>query len=675
MNIFKKDLAPTQMSKNQQLLFVIGIISRIVFGLFFLNTSPAFLDNFQYVANFDIDDLNNVYSSRNENISAFPYPSILLYLLATVNFISSALGPGAIYFQIIFMLALFLFMDLSILKALSRWLGSGKNTNLMTLYWLSPVLIYLTYISGSMDIIVLCFFFLSLQHLFKNNLRNSSIFLGLALSTKTVIILTFPFIFFYMLSKRIIFSKIIIFFTFVSLVFIILNIQFISNLDFFNATFINSGQTRVLEYYLTIGDQEFYLIPAMFILLIFNSGLMKNFNRDTFIMYLAFAFGLFLIFIKPEEHWYFWLLPHLIYFYAKIEGRSYYLLYALQIIFFLYFFQDIFVSSMQPELSYLAEDLIFTTMVVILLCNIFWVYFRGIEAYRNKKLFSKPFIVGIGGNSGSGKTMLANTISQIFSKDFSIILNGDDMHKWKRGDLNWNKLTHLNPKANSIHEEIKNLESLKNHSSIKRKVYNHETGDFDKEININPKNLIIYEGLHPFFLADQRNIYDLRIMLVPDKELNEKWKITRDTEQRKKSIEEVKNQIGKRDSDVKKFIEPQISHADIIIRPFLERKKSIEKKLNSKIYFEVNINLPISLDALVDELQKVKTIKFDHKYKENGSQVITFEGNVSKKDLAKISFINQDILLDLGIDNTSYPEDLYGLVSMLVAFILTKSAK
>tara|TARA_Y100001935_G_scaffold158503_1_gene130453 strand:- start:73 stop:567 length:495 start_codon:yes stop_codon:yes gene_type:complete len=164
-------------------------------------------------------------------------------------------------------------------------------------------------------------------------------------------------------------------------------------------------------------------------------------------------------------------------------------------------------------------------------------------------------------------------------------------------------------------------------------------------------------------------------MLVPDKELNEKWKITRDTEQRKKSIEEVKNQIGKRDSDVKKFIEPQISHADIIIRPFLERKKSIEKKLNSKIYFEVNINLPISLDALVDELQKVKTIKFDHKYKENGSQVITFEGNVSKKDLAKISFINQDILLDLGIDNTSYPEDLYGLVSMLVAFILTKSAK
>ena len=42
---------------------------------------------------------------------------------------------------------------------------------------------------------------------------------------------------------------------------------------------------------------------------------------------------------------------------------------------------------------------------------------------------------------------------------------------------------------------------------------------------INPKNLIIYEGLHPFYLSKQRNIYDLKVFLSPQSELAKKWKV------------------------------------------------------------------------------------------------------------------------------------------------------
>ena len=87
----------------------------------------------------------------------------------------------------------------------------------------------------------------------------------------------------------------------------------------------------------------------------------------------------------------------------------------------------------------------------------------------------------------------------------------------------------ITSKANLIHEDISTLRTLRQSKDVNRKVYNHDTGSFDNNTLIQSKNLIIYEGLHPFFLENQRNEYDLKIMVLPDEQLNTHWKVIRDT--------------------------------------------------------------------------------------------------------------------------------------------------
>lgn len=52
------------------------------------------------------------------------------------------------------------------------------------------------------------------------------------------------------------------------------------------------------------------------------------------------------------------------------------------------------------------------------------------------------------------------------------------MHKWQRGHEKWNELTHLDPKANNLHEEIYYyyLKRLKMRRKISKRIYDHNIG-------------------------------------------------------------------------------------------------------------------------------------------------------------------------------------------------------
>ena len=74
----------------------------------------------------------------------------------------------------------------------------------------------------------------------------------------------------------------------------------------------------------------------------------------------------------------------------------------------------------------------------------------------------------------------------------------------KRGDKNWEKFTHLDPRANELHLEIRYLRDLLNGKKISRKKYNHLSGVFEAPQQVYSSNIIFYEGLHPFFIKKQK---------------------------------------------------------------------------------------------------------------------------------------------------------------------------
>ncbi len=662
-------------SKKQIQLILIGVALKFFLGIYFFTESEVIQNYLTLANNLVASNLNNPYSNDFQDAQAFPYPSIFLYLLVFVFYTANILGINEFIFFILLLTIFFIIFDLITLRVMSAWVGEKNRTQLIVLYWFSPVLIYLSYFSGSFDVLVLCLFFLGLDYLFKRKFFESSVLMGLAMSTKTFVILVMPFIVLYLFSNRYGLGKIIIYLTTLLFTFIFINIQFISSDGFFETIFINSGQTRVFDSFIPIGDSKFYLIPGILLLIIFKGFLIKNFNKDLFIIYLAFAFGLFLIFIEPEKYWYYWLLPHLLYFYSKFRGKSVYLLYVLQLAFFLYFLTDEGFILNEIVFADLLNMFSYTFLQFILLCNIFWVYFNGVQVLQNKKLYSQPFILGIGGNSGTGKTTLSNSFEKIFSKNFSCSIKGDDLHRWKRGDSNWNEYTHLNPKANLIHDEIHTLKTLKISKEVKRDIYNHNTGNFDKDVLITPKNLVIYEGLHPFFLENQRVEYDLKLMVMPEEDLNHHWKIIRDKSKRNKTKNEVLEQINKRESDYKKYILPQVEFADVVIKPYISKK--IKDLGNSNemldICYELTINIPISLDSYYAILSKFKGIKLDYKYTENGSQNINISGEITPEQIEELNTFNKRFLDDLGVVKPDFPNGIYGLVvSILIYIVISK---
>ena len=105
------------------------------------------------------------------------------------------------------------------------------------------------------------------------------------------------------------------------------------------------------------------------------------------------------------------------------------------------------------------------------------------------------------------------------------------------------QFTHLDPKANNLHQEITTIQSLKLNQNIERSFYDHTIGDFTEPHTIYPKGLTIYEGLHPFYLERQRDLFDFKIFIDPEDSLMQDWKIERDVHERGHEKEKIIDSI------------------------------------------------------------------------------------------------------------------------------------
>ena len=683
---------------SERNLFITGLIFKLVIGAFF---ASYFLSNLfiPFVSHY-VNSLQSPYSEfyLNNVAESFPYPALMLYLVSFPIFVAelfidlNTLPEQLSYF--LFRLPL-LAADIGIFIILSSWLRGQSLNKLIWLYWLSPVLIYITYIHGQLDVIPIFFLFLSLDYLFKKKIFLSGLVFGLALSTKTMVMLAFPFIALYLISKERNLKSACIYLSSALVIFLILNAPFIFDHSFQQMVFQNNEQGRIFQMYFGIGKSTFYFIPACLLLLLARGMLINNFNRDIFMMFLGFAFGIILIFVSPMQGWYFWLIPFLTYFYAKSDDNSFLSLIFLQLAYIAYFavieesdyFQVfslsdsassvyIFLNSLNLNASFL-EGISFTTLQVMLGVNCYQIYRKGIDSYSKHKITSKPFLLGIGGNSGVGKTTISETISTIFSRLNSLVIRGDDMHKWQRGHEKWDEFTHLDPKANLLHQEIVMLSDLKSGKKILRKTYDHHDGTFTKAISFSPRNLTIFEGLHPFYLSRQRQLYDLKIFIKPDKDLSDHWKIRRDIIKRGYSKEKILKTMDAREQDSKHFIESQAQYADIIILPrALHPIKEIGSAAeNPEIAFNMLMSNSIYLEHIIEDLSDINGLIFSQKYLDGDQQKISISGDASPAQIAKVASKHIPGLFDLGVDYPDWPEDAFGVVILLLTYSIFEAAE
>ena len=681
-------------SKN---LIILGFVFKLLIGTLF--ASFVLKDLFIPFVDFFVTNLENPYANFLDVNSPqnFPYPTLMLLILSTPVFLAELFFdletlPVQVSFSI-YRLPLLL-ADLGILLILSSWIRAESQKRLIWLYWFSPVLFYISYIHGQLDVIPIFLLFLSLNYLFKQNILLSGLILGLAISTKTMVILSLPFIVLLLISKDNSLRNTSIFILSSAICFFLVNLPFIFDPSFQEMVFFNEEQTRIFELSFLIGESSFYFIPACLLLLALRGFLIKTYNRDIFMMFLGFSFGIILMFITPMQGWYFWFIPFLTYFYAKSVDRYFILLILLQFAYLLYFslvensdYLNVF-SLLQSDTSiYLLlteaglnpeayKGIAFTLLQVSLGVNCFFIYRRGIDSYSKHKITSAPYLIGVGGDSGAGKTTISESLSNIFTSMNSLVIRGDDMHKWQRGHEKWEEFTHLDPKANLLHQEIDMLNSLKAGKSILRKMYNHDDGTFSSDLNLAPNNLIIFEGLHAFYLSRQRQIYDVKLFIQPDKDLSDHWKITRDIEKRGYSKEKVLDLLSNREEDSKNYVRSQAKYSDILIspKPINPIKNIGDKQENIDIKYHLLMPNSIFFENLVDNLDGIKGLNVSHNYLDEDKQEIEISGNASKEEISEVANSNITSLVDLGVDYPDWPSSSLGALLVILTFFIFEDA-
>jgi uridine kinase len=589
-------------NKQMSILFFLKLLLLFFFSSEYSNNLfKPFVDTFLYTTY----NPWQFYIDNNMDIQAFPYHSLMLYILFPFTFLSNALNMDFI-FKIPLLIA-----DLVIFYVLLK-LFVYKEQKVCIYYFANPIIIYAIYIHSQLDIIPTALLFVAIYLLIVQKIKLSAFFLGLALATKIHVIIALPLILFY-LYKMYNVKKVFEYLVISVIILIVFDLPYIFSDGFIQMVILNPKQSLLFSTYFNIGSIKILLPVAAIFMVYFHFFNQNKVNNDLLYFYFGLLFTVVIFFIYPGPAWYVWMIPFVsIYFIQNMNQNKTVILYGsfslAYLIFFIFFYKseykDILFLGKVVDLKFHNENiqnLSFTVLEVTLLAILYAFYKYGIKSnsvYKKQTNLS----IGIGGDSGVGKTTLLNNLENILGNRL-LQIEGDGEHKWERGDDNWNKFTHLDPKANHIHKQADAIYELKHNQAIFRSEYDHKTGKFTEPQKIEPKEFIVIAGLHPFYLPKLRKCIDLKIYIDTDEKLRRHWKILRDTKKRGYSIEKILAQIETRMEDANKYIYPQKDFADILVHFFpinlFELGNDTEiVNLGLKITFDANIHIENILEKL-----------------------------------------------------------------------------
>ncbi len=594
-----------QIVKNKLILPIV-LFKLILLSLFSSQYNTELFYPFLNSISFENINPWQYFFNSNLNQDAFPYHGLMLLLLAPFAFLGELVGGGEPFFKIPLLIA-----DLGILFVLLK-LFPHKEKKIYIFYFLNPIVLYAIYIHSQLDIIPTALLFVSIYFLTLQKLRTSALFFGFALATKFHVIIALPLALFY-LYKKFQLSLAIKYLAISLIILIAFDLPFIFSDGFIHMVLLNPKQLLLFDTFYNIGSVKLLLPVAAILMVYFHFFNQNKVNHDLLFFYFGLLFTATIFFIYPGPAWYVWMIPFVVIYFIQNKNQNKTLIlhgafsFAYLVFFVLFYkseYKDILFLGQSVDLKFHNENLrnlSFTILEVTLLAIMYAFYKYGIKSnsiYKKQTNLS----IGIGGDSGVGKTTLLNNFQNILG-DKLLQIEGDGEHKWERGDANWSKFTHLDPKANHIHKQAEAIYELKHNQTIYRSEYDHSTGKFTKPQKVEPKEFIVIAGLHPFYLPKLRKNIDLKIYVDTDENLRRHWKILRDTKKRGYSIEKILEQIESRMDDAKKYIYPQKDFSDLVVHFFSTDSfelgsEGVNINIGLKLTFDANIHIENILERL-----------------------------------------------------------------------------
>ena len=556
-------------------LFLFGLLLRILCLVIFLPHAASefyvpFLD--ASLTNFSMDPWHD-WILQGGNPLSFPYGYSAWLILLPFTALAKILNMP-LYFG--YGLTLLL-IDFSLLIFLKKLLPNRERLIILT-YWLSPIVIFATYIVGLNDLIPVFLLFLSLFFINEKSWKIAGMFLAASISAKLSMLIALPFFFFYFLNNKPLKLNLNKFIQGFFFGVIILILPFLFSKEGLFMLINNPQMVEILKLEISTGESSIFIIPLAYLIFLYVIWRLKRLNFSLFQASLGVVFLSIVLMTLSSPGWFVWTIPFLVYYQAISDKTAILLTFSFSV---LYLVSVVLSSNFDPpQVTYFnfaifdlftldkgnfLSSLLYTGVVSVgaVLAIRFWR--EAVSRNLFFRLSRKPFVIGIAGDSGSGKDTLNDAIIGLFGADAVSSLAGDDYHFWDRNKPTWQAMTHLNPMANDLERYANDLVSLIDGNDVFTKRYDHDTGLMSHPRKIQSNDFIIASGLHALYLPILRDCYDLSIYLDIDEDLRRYFKIKRDTKYRDRSKEEVIQSFEDRYLDSEKFIKKQKKDADLVL--------------------------------------------------------------------------------------------------------------
>ncbi len=622
-------------------LFRYGLLIKIFSVIFFLpiiqeNLFNSFITFF--INNPSFDAWTN-YLNNSNNIIAFPYGPVMLTVFLPLTYLGKLIGLAfghEIYFIGLGFRITLLFFDFFGL-ILFKKLFPSKLKKILIFYWLSPLIFYVTFIHGQIDLVPSVFLLGAYSFISVNQFKKSGLFLGLALASKLsiAIILPIPIIYIFQ-NNRLVkglspFIKSLFLTSFSLVILPLLSIGYRKMV--FGSPMLNS----VFWFKFSMGNQfEIFLLPIALLLIYYFLWRIKRSNFILLTSVSGFAFLVSVLMMPPNPGWLIWSLPFLIMYQmnsditGKILVTSFSLLsiifislnFSVSKIYFLFKDFEVPFNYLQKQNQGLLYT-IFISIGIILCIRLYRESIRNNDYFR---LSRNPISIGICGGPKSGKKELSDALIDIFGEHSSIQVFQKDYLKWINNSPMWKRVSVYNSRSQDLlklSRDLNLLISKNNQKELLKKDYSR----------LRSKNnpFIIVNGFHLFQSKTFSDLFAIKIFLEPSSTVNNFW-LHKNEKNESISNKNIATEIEK----YQKLYLDQKNLSDLVFKlSYVNEENASFKNLDNKaMKLDIYLADGIYVEKLVKALISICGVKANLNIDErNFNANLSIEGDIWSEDI------------------------------------------
>jgi len=550
---------------------------------------------------------------------AFPYGPIMLLAHLPTTFLGWAIdsATGVNYFSGLGFRVSLLGADILLLILLlhqfkDRW------RSLMIHYWLSPLVIIITYWHGQTDLIPIVLLMASVILLKNNRLISSGMILATSVAAKHSMLVTTPFILLYAWFKRNNAKDVHQFIFYFLLVFLALEGLYLFDHGFQQMVLNNREIGKVFWLVVSMGDLlNIYILPLFYMLLVYSTWRLRRVNFELLLAILGVAFSVLILLTPAPPGWFLWLTPILALHYSRGNGNSVLLGSLFSLTFVIYHFiystgsKMIFFDNLSIPISIInffnvpyIQSLLNTVVIGLVMVVTLQIFRDGVKGSDYYHLGKRPLVIGISGAENSGKLNFLEALTTLFGKNKVLNISGENYFNWDKHSPMWRTVSPYNPRSSNIFLMISDLRKVISGEWVKRREYSRNTGLFSTEKTHRGHQIVIVSGLHTLHTRQLTEVQDVKFFLS----------------------NENNSQKDAGSIDFKKYIDSQKKNADIIFKAKDKGSKNINLtvRIREGLYYQELLRVLIGICGL-----KMDVVELD----EHGTVELIIQGEIESDDI------------------------------------------